>query len=434
MKRIVAVNADDLDCVVEAGVTRNELNAHLRDSGLFFPIDPGADASLGGMAATRASGTNAVRYGTMKDNVLALTVVLPDGSVARTGGRARKSSAGYDLTRLIVGSEGTLAVITEITLRLAGLPEATSGGVSANSQSLDGACATVIATIQAGIPIARIELMDEVQVRACNAYSRLGLPETPLLFVEFHGSVAGVEEQSRRFGEIAGEFGCTGFEWATRPEDRSRLWKARHDAYFAARALRPTAKGISTDVCVPISRLAACIAETKADIAATGLIAPIVGHVGDGNFHVLPLIDFGDPAEVARGTAFVDRLVRRALAFGGTSHRRARHRAIEPEVHGPRVRRAGARDDARDQTSARPGRHHEPGQGDSGPVVPVRGPARRLCNPPAPLMVVSRAMRGRTPYRVGAGSHHEARGSPRVPSERGPRATNERAAASTLIR
>jgi D-lactate dehydrogenase (cytochrome) len=318
MKRVIAVNAADLDCVVEAGVTRSELNAHLRDSGLFFPIDPGADASLGGMVATRASGTNAVRYGTMRDNVLALTVVLPDGNIARTGTRARKSAAGYDLTRLVVGSEGTLAVITEITLRLAGIPEAISGGVCA-FPSVKAACDAVIATIQTGIPVARIELMDEVQVRACNAYSKLDLPETPLLFLEFHGSAAGVAEQSARFGEIAAEFGAGPFTWATQTEERSRLWRARHDAYWAGRALRPAAKGISTDVCVPISALADCVAETKADIAATGLTAPIVGHVGDGNFHVLPLIDFADPAEVERGLAFVDRLVKRALAFGGTS-------------------------------------------------------------------------------------------------------------------
>ena len=318
MKRIIAVHADDLDCTVEAGVTRTELNTHLRDRGLFFPIDPGADASLGGMVATRASGTNAVRYGTMKDNVLALTVVLPDGSVTRTGTRARKSSAGYDLTRLIVGSEGTLAVVTEITLRLAGIPEEISGGVCP-FPSVEAACQAVITTIQAGIPVARIELMDELSVRACNVYSKLSLPETPLLFLEFHGSAAGVAEQSARFDEIAAESGGGPFTWATKPEERTRLWQARHNAYWASRALRPTAKGISTDVCVPISQLAVCVADTKADIATSGLIAPIVGHVGDGNFHVMPLIDFNDPAEVARGYAFVDRLVERALAHGGTS-------------------------------------------------------------------------------------------------------------------
>jgi D-lactate dehydrogenase (cytochrome) len=318
MKRVVALNASDLDCTVEAGVTRTELNNHLRATGLFFPIDPGADASLGGMAATRASGTNAVRYGTMRDNVLALTIVLPDGSMSRTGTRARKSAAGYDLTRLIVGSEGTLAVITEITLRLSGIPEEISGGVCP-FPSIEAACDAVIATVQAGIPVARIELLDELQVRACNAYSRLDLPEKPLLFLEFHGSAAGVAEQSRRFDEIAAEFGGGPFDWATRPEDRSRLWRARHDAYWAGRALRPTAKGISTDVCVPISQLAACIAETKADIVESVLMAPIVGHVGDGNFHVMPLIDFSNPAEVEQGRAFIDRLVRRALAHGGTS-------------------------------------------------------------------------------------------------------------------
>src|ERR1700722_1784849 len=318
MKRIIAVHADDLDCAVEAGVTRTELNRHLRDSGLFFPIDPGADASLGGMAATRASGTNAVRYGTMKDNVLALTIVLPDGRVTRTGTRARKSSAGYDLTRLIVGSEGTLAVITEITLRLAGIPEEISGGVCP-FPSIEAACQAAITTIQAGIPVARIELMDELHVHACNVHSKLNLPEMPLLFLEFHGSAAGVAEQSARFGEIAAESGGGPFNWATKPEGRPRLWQARHNAYWASRALRPTAKGISTDVCVPISQLAICVAETKADIAASGLVAPIVGHVGDGNFHVMPLIDFNDPVEVERGYAFIDRLVQRALAHGGTS-------------------------------------------------------------------------------------------------------------------
>ncbi len=240
MKRITGVRASDLDCTVEAGVTRTEFNQHLRDTGLFFPIDPGADASIGGMAATRASGTNAVRYGTMRNNVLALTIVLPNGSVSRTGTRARKSSAGYDLTRLIVGSEGTLAVITEITLRLSGIPEEISGGVCP-FPSIEAACNAVIATIQTGIPVARIELMDELQVRACNAYSRLDLPETPLLFLEFHGSAAGVREQSTRFNDIAAEFGGGPFDWATRAEDRSRLWQARHDAYWAGPALRPTA-------------------------------------------------------------------------------------------------------------------------------------------------------------------------------------------------
>jgi D-lactate dehydrogenase (cytochrome) len=317
MKRVVTVNRDDLDCRVEAGVTREELNQHLRDSGLFFPIDPGANATLGGMAATRASGTNAVRYGTMKDAVLSVTAVLASGQIAVTGGRARKSSSGYDLTRLMVGSEGTLGVITEIGLRLWGVPEEISANVCGFAD-IRSACDAVIMTIQSGIPVARIEFLDEVQVRACNTYSKLDLPETPLLFLEFHGSPASVVEQSERFAEIAGEFGGKNIASATRPEERSRLWRARHDAYWAARGLRPEAKGISTDVCVPISRLADCVDETKADSVASGLLAPIIGHVGDGNFHVMPLIDFDDAGEVAAGAAFVDRLVRRAIDMGGT--------------------------------------------------------------------------------------------------------------------
>jgi D-lactate dehydrogenase (cytochrome) len=318
MKRVLSVGAEDLDCRIEAGVTRDELNRHIRDQGLFFPIDPGAHASLGGMAATRASGTNAVRYGTMKDNVLGLTVVLANGEIARTGGRARKSSAGYDLTRLMVGSEGTLGIITELTLRLQGIPEAIAGGVCP-FPDVGAACSAVIETIQFGIPVARIELMDEVQARACNAYSGLALPETALLFLEFHGSTAGVAEEAARFSEIASGHGGGPFDWATDADERSRLWKARHDAYWAARGLRPTAKGISTDVCVPISKLAECVAATKRDAAEAGLIAPIVGHVGDGNFHCMPLIDMGDPAEVRKGVGFVDRLVARAIALGGTS-------------------------------------------------------------------------------------------------------------------
>jgi D-lactate dehydrogenase (cytochrome) len=317
MKRIVAVHPEDLDCVVEAGVTRKELNEHLRDRGLFFPIDPGADASIGGMAATRASGTNAVRYGTMKDNVLALTVVLPNGEVVKTSRRARKSSAGYDLTRLMVGSEGTLGVMTEITLRLYGIPEAIAAGVCP-FPSVKAACDATIQTIQSGIPVARIELLDEIQVRASNRYSNLALPETPMLFLEFHGTQAGVREQSERFAEIAADFGGGPFDWATKAEDRSRLWQARHDAYWAGIGLRPGAKGISTDVCVPLSRLAECVDETKRDIVETGLVAPIVGHVGDGNFHVLPMIDMDDEADVSRGRAFVSRLVKRALAMEGT--------------------------------------------------------------------------------------------------------------------
>jgi len=317
MNRVLRVDAEDLDCVVEAGVTRIQLNDHLRDTGLFFPIDPGADASLGGMAATRASGTNAVRYGTMKDNVLALTAVMADGSIIETGSRAKKSSAGYDLTRLLVGSEGTLGVITEVTLRLAGIPEAISGGVCP-FPDVESACNAVIMTVQFGLPVARIELLDELQVKACNAYSKLSLRETPTLFVEFHGTKAGVAEQAERFGEIAAEFDGGPFEWATRAEDRTSLWKARHDAYWAAHGLRPGAKALSTDVCVPISRLAECVAATRADIDEHALLAPIVGHVGDGNFHVLVLLDADSDAEVAATEAFIERLNWRAIDMGGT--------------------------------------------------------------------------------------------------------------------
>jgi D-lactate dehydrogenase (cytochrome) len=317
MKRIIAVHAEDLDVVVEAGVTRKELNEHLRDQGLMFPIDPGADASLGGMAATRASGTNAVRYGTMKDNVLALTAVMADGSVVKTSTRARKTSAGYDLTRLLVGSEGTLGIITEVTLKLHGIPEAVSAGVCP-FPSVKAACDATILTIQTGLPVARIELLDDVMIRGVNLHAKLGLPETTMLFVEFHGTEAGVKEQSERFGEIAAEFGGGPFEWATKAEDRTKLWQARHDAYWAAKALRPGFDSVATDVCVPISRLAECVEETKRDIEASGLIAPIAGHVGDGNFHTQPLVDLADKAEVERAQGFIDRLVKRALAMGGT--------------------------------------------------------------------------------------------------------------------
>jgi D-lactate dehydrogenase (cytochrome) len=318
MNRILAVHPEDLDCTVQAGVTRTELNTYLRDTGLFFPIDPGADASLGGMAATRASGTNAVRYGTMKDNVLALTAVMADGTVIRTGRRAKKSSAGYDLTRLLIGSEGTLGVITELTLRLHGIPESIAGGICP-FPTLEAACQAVIATIQCGVPVARIELLDEVQVRACNVYSNLGLSETPTLFLEFHGSASAVAEQSETFGAIAEEFGGGPFEWTRNAEDRNRLWQARHDAYWAVLQLRPGAKSIATDVCVPISRLAECILETKADIERSRLLAPIVGHVGDGNFHLCLLCDMSDADEVARAGALMERLVARALAMDGTS-------------------------------------------------------------------------------------------------------------------
>src|SRR6266478_3622204 len=318
MNRVLAVHPEDLDCVVEPGVTRKQLNAFLRDYGVFFPLDPGADASIGGMAATRASGTNAVRYGTMKDNVLALKAVLANGETIKTGSRARKSAAGYDLTRLLVGSEGTLAVITEITLRLHGIPEAIAGGLCP-FPSVEAACEATIATIQSGIPVARIELLDALMVKACNAYSKLSLPKSPVLFLEFHGSEAGVAEQSDRFGDIAAEYGGGPFEWAIKAEDRSRLWQARHDAYWAAFTLRPGARTFATDVCVPISRLAECVTETQKDIAASGLICPILGHVGDGNFHCAPLIDMENPAEIKAAEAFMNRLVERALAMEGTS-------------------------------------------------------------------------------------------------------------------
>jgi D-lactate dehydrogenase (cytochrome) len=317
MNRVLAVHADDLDCVVEPGITRKALNEHLRDQGLFFPLDPGADASLGGMAATRCSGTNAVRYGTMKDNVIALKVVLASGEVMTTARRAKKSSAGYDLTRLMVGSEGTLGVIVELTLRLSGIPEAVAAGVCP-FPSVMAACHAAILTIQSGIPVARIELLDELQVKASNAYSKLTLPVTPMLFVEFHGSDAGVAEQSRRFGEIAAELGGGPFDWATKTEDRTKLWQARHDAYWSGRALRPGASVFATDVCVPISRLAECVTATQRDIAQSRLIAPIMGHVGDGNFHLTMTFDMADADEVARAKALHERLIARALAMDGT--------------------------------------------------------------------------------------------------------------------
>jgi D-lactate dehydrogenase (cytochrome) len=317
MNKVLAIHAEDLDCVIEPGITRKQLNEHLRDQGLFFPIDPGADASIGGMAATRASGTNAVRYGTMKDNVLALKAVLANGEVVTTSRRARKSSAGYDLTRLIVGSEGTLGVITEITLKLHGIPEAISSAVCP-FESIQGACDAAIAAIQSGIPVARIELLDEVQVRACNAYSKLNLKEAPTLFLEFHGTEASVAEQAKRFGEIAAENQGGAFEWTTRAEDRTRLWQARHDAYWAVVGLRPGAKALATDACVPVSRLAECVVETREDIDAMGLIAPIVGHVGDGNFHVSLLVDMENPCEVVEAERFLERLAERALAMEGT--------------------------------------------------------------------------------------------------------------------
>jgi D-lactate dehydrogenase (cytochrome) len=317
MNAVLSVDADDLDCVVEPGVTRKQLNEHLRDSGLFFPIDPGADASIGGMAATRASGTNAVRYGTMKDVVLSLGVVIADGSFLRTGTRAKKSSAGYDLTHLFIGSEGTLGVIVEIALRLSGIPEAISAG-HCSFPNVRSACETTIETIQSGLPIARIELIDALSVRAFNVYAKLTLPEQPMLLVEFHGTEQSVAEQASRFGDIAAEHGGGVFTWATKPEERTKLWQARHDGYWAQMTLRPGARPFATDACVPISRLADCVEETLADIASSGLVAPILGHVGDGNFHVSPLVDMANPAEIDAAEAFAARLAHRAIAMGGT--------------------------------------------------------------------------------------------------------------------
>ena len=318
MNQVVEVNTEDLDCLVQPGVTRKQLNTHLRDTGLFFPIDPGADASLGGMAATRASGTNAVRYGTMRENVLGLTVVLASGEVIKTGGRARKSAAGYDLTRLFVGSEGTLGVITEIRLRLFGIPEAISSAVC-SFPSIDQAVQTVIMTIQAGVPVARIELLDELTMEGCIRYSKLeGYAVAPTLFFEFHGSTASVAEQAEMVKAIAGEHGGGAFQWSTRPEERNRLWQARHDAFYATMALRPGAAGIVTDVCLPISRLAEGIGAVQQDIAEAGLLAPMVGHVGDGNFHLIFLVDLENAEEVARAKAVNRRMVEHALRLGGT--------------------------------------------------------------------------------------------------------------------
>ena len=317
MNAVLSVHAEDLDVTVEPGITRKELNEYLRDTGLFFPIDPGANATIGGMTATRASGTNAVRYGTMRENVLSLGVVLPDGRYIRTGKRARKSSAGYDLTRLFVGSEGTLGIIVDVTLRLYGIPETISAAIC-SYPSVDDAVNTTILTIQSGVPIARIELVDEVQMRALNNFSDLGYAERPTLFFEFHGTEAGVAEQIESVRAISDDFGGADFAWASRPEDRNKLWQARHDAHYANMQLRPGAKAWPTDVCVPISRLAECIAETRKDIEESGLLAPIVGHVGDGNFHVDMVLDPDDAEEVGRARVLNERLVSRALEMEGT--------------------------------------------------------------------------------------------------------------------
>ena len=317
MDRVLAVHETDLDAVVQPGITREALNNYLRDTGLFFPIDPGANASLGGMAATRASGTNAVRYGTMKDNILALEAVMADGKVIRTGTRAKKSSAGYDLTRLLIGSEGTLGLITELTVKLQGVPEVIAGGIC-SFPSVEAACNAVINTIQYGIPVARIELLDTVQVCACNRYSGLELPEETLLLLEFHGTKHGVGEQSEMFGEIASEYTPYEFKWTTDQEKRTKLWKARHDAFWAAMALVPGGIAMSTDVCVPISRLAECVEDTRRDIEESDIFAPIVGHVGDGNFHTLPIALPDDVEAWKRIQSFVERLSERAIAMDGT--------------------------------------------------------------------------------------------------------------------
>jgi len=317
MDAVISVSPEDMLCVVQPGITREKLNEELRATGLFFPVDPGANASLGGMAATRASGTTAVRYGTMRDNVLGLVVVLADGRVIRTGSAAPKSSAGYDLTALMVGAEGTLGLTTELTLRLQGQPEAVSAAICAFA-TIGDAVNCVITTIQSGIPMARIEFLDESSVAACNAAAKANLPPAPHLMVEFHGSPNGVQEQAERFGEIAANFGCSGFEWANTTEDRARLWKMRHNAYPAILALRPGATAVVTDVCVPISRLAEAVEETRADIADSPLSGPILGHVGDGNFHAILLVDRDEASEQAEAKRLSARMAERALRLGGT--------------------------------------------------------------------------------------------------------------------
>ena len=317
MDKVLRVAPEDMLVVVQPGVTREALNVELRTTGLFFPVDPGANASLGGMAATRASGTTAVRYGTMRANVLALEVVLADGRIIRTGSQAPKSSTGYDMTALFVGSEGTLGLITELTLRLQGQPEAVTSGLCA-FPDMASAVETVIATIQSGIPMARIEFIDAANVRAFNAWAKTDMAETPHLMVEFHGSPSGVREQAARFGEIVAEMGGGAFQWAERAEDRNRLWKMRHEGYYAARAAHPNALPITTDICVPISRLAEAVEETAREIAEAGIPGPILGHVGDGNFHALLLPDRDRPVEIAKAKALASRMAERALRLGGT--------------------------------------------------------------------------------------------------------------------
>ncbi len=318
MNAVLAVNERDLDCVVQAGASRKAVNEHVRDLGLFFPVDPGAEeATMGGMAATRASGTNAVKYGTMRENVLNLTAVMADGSVVKTASRSRKSAAGYDLTRLLVGSEGTLGIITELTVRLYGIPETVLAAVC-TFNTTEGACNAVIQSIQLGLGVARMELLDELMIKGINGYSKMSLDEKPTLFLEFHGTPVSAQDQVDQFKAIAEAEGASGFTWASKEEDRKRLWKARHDVYWATKALRPGAEAIATDVCVPISRLAECLTETETDIKELEIISPIAGHVGDGNFHCQPLVDLANPQEVAAVKKFMSRLAERAIAMGGT--------------------------------------------------------------------------------------------------------------------
>jgi len=317
MNKVLTVNAEDMDVVVQPGITREELNTDLRATGLFFPVDPGANASVGGMAATRASGTTAVRYGTMRDNVRALEVVLADGRIIRTGNRARKSSAGYDLTSLFVGSEGTLGLITELTLKLQGQPEAVASAICA-FDAIEDAVNTVIMTIQMGIPMARIEFVDSATATAFNIYAGANMPEVPHLLVEFHGSDTSVSEDARRFGEIVDDMGGKGFEWSTKEEDRRALWAMRHNAYYACLALRKGATALVTDICVPISRLAEAVDETRADIANSSIPGPILGHVGDGNFHAILLVEPGNTKELTVAKDLSHRIVERALRLGGT--------------------------------------------------------------------------------------------------------------------
>lgn len=317
MNAILDVRPEDMDATAQPGVTRTQLNTHLRATGLFFSVDPGADASMGGMASTRASGTNTVRYGTIRENVLSMTVVMPDGHIVKTGTRARKSAAGYDLTHLMIGAEGTLGIITELTVKLHGLPEAISSATVA-FENVAGAIDTVIASIQYGIPMARIELMDALAMQAVNRFSGLDYAEKPTLFLEFHGTHAGVKEQAEAMAELCQEFSGSDFVWATREEERQRLWQARHDAAYAAKALRPGMEFLATDICVPISKLAECIEATQADVAESGLVAPLLGHVGDGNFHLVVAVDRHSEQELETLAAFNQRLIERALAAGGT--------------------------------------------------------------------------------------------------------------------